>query len=348
MTSPRIDHSDLPPSDWREFAATRGLFYHDPRWLLMLREQFGYPLHCLTARRDGEVAGLLAVAEVPGLFGPRRWVSLPFSYAAGPCSDDPEIAIALMTEMQQHAVQAGIRRLEIKHGPDNQSPAAPGFERVTRYAAYVLPTDGTEADLMARLSTSARRGVRKAEREGVTVVGGSTTEHWLVMAGLQERTARGHGIPAPPRRFFSEGCRMLQGEGLTDLLLACDADGRPVAGIVLYKGTGRWIYAFGASLPEADAGRPTHALLWEAARRAQRAGALLDLGRAAPEQTGLVEFKRRWGGVPCPLAYDVWPAAGGLHLARRDRGAARLVSTLWSRLPLAVTRRAAPLFRYLG
>jgi hypothetical protein len=89
-------------------------------------------------------------------------------------------------------------------------------------------------------------------------------------------------------------------------------------------------------------------LLWTAIQDAIAAGRKFDLGRVAPEQKGLLEFKRRWGGHPIPLAYDYWPEPGGLNLAARDRGLMAVAATVWARLPAGLTRLGARLYRYLG
>lgn len=169
----------------------------------------------------------------------------------------------------------------------------------------------------------------------------------MAMARLQEDSARRHGVPPPPRRFFTDTCRSLQQEGLAELLLA-RVDGRAVAGLVVWTGMRERIYAFGASLRRYLERRPNHLLLWTAVRDAMAAGVPLDLGRAAPEQHGLVQFKTRWGGHPRPLGYDYWPEAGGLHAAPRDRGPLALAAAVWSRLPLAITRAGSAFYRYLG
>jgi hypothetical protein len=168
------------------------------------------------------------------------------------------------------------------------------------------------------------------------------------MAQLEERTAHGHGLPAPPRNFFLEGCRELQRGGLADLYLAFTSAGAPAAAITLWKGPRSWIYAFGASDPAHLEHRPNHVLIWAAMQDAAKAGHRFDLGRAAPEQQGLVEFKRRWGGQPIPLAYDYWPEPRGLNVARRDRGPMAAMATVWSRLPAPVARLGSGLYRYLG
>src|SRR3954463_8132080 len=88
VASPTISRTSEPPEDWAAFARAHGTFYHLPEWANCLRHIYRLPLECYTARSNGEVSGLLAVAEIPPLLGPRRLVSLPFSYAAGPLALD--------------------------------------------------------------------------------------------------------------------------------------------------------------------------------------------------------------------------------------------------------------------
>jgi hypothetical protein len=348
MTSPAVARTDRPPEDWSPFAAAYGEFYHDPRWALALARTFGYRLHCLTVRDGGVVTGLLALAEVPRLVGACRLVSLPFSYAAGPLAESAGAVTLLLDAALEcsRTVRAG--RVEIKR-VSPCAPPEPPWVRATRYSTYRLDTrPGEEAVLQRFHADSTRRGIRKAEKAGVQVRRGEGVADWRAMAELEEGTARAHGVPPPPRRFFLEACVGLQRDGITALYLASVPGAGLAAGLVVYKGPRRWIYAFGASRPGLLEQRPNHALLWAAIRDAIAAGVEFDLGRAAPEQQGLVEFKRRWGGVEVPLAYDYYPAPGGLHAADRDRGPLAWGAALWRHLPLGLTRAGSAFYRYLG
>jgi hypothetical protein len=349
MKSPAITRTERPPEDWGTFAAAHGEFYHDPRWVASLADAFGFPLVCLTQREAGRVVGLLALAEVPGLFGGRRLVSLPFSYAAGPLAEPEGDVTLLLTDAIAAARERGIGRVEVKWA-DPLRAVAPPYIRTTRYHTYRVDTSGGEAAVLKRLhADSTRRGIRKAEKSGVAVRRAASEADWRVLADLQDRTSRSHGLPAPPHPFFTRTCASLQRAGLADLYLAeVPGSTGPVAGIVVWKGPRRWIYAFGASRPEGLQHRPNHALLWAALRDAMAAGVGFDLGRAAPEQEGLVEFKRRWGGEPVPLAYDYWPEAGGLNTADRSHGPLTWGAAVWRNLPLPLTRAGSFLYRYLG
>jgi hypothetical protein len=347
MPLPTVSRTDDPPEDWEAFARAHGTFYHQPEWATCIRDMYRLRLECYSARVDGQLRGLLAVAEVPGLLGPRRLVSLPFSYAAGPLALDGATADVLAAAVRESARDRRFRRVEIKSR--GEFPPAPGFQRMSHYETYEVPTEGGEAAVWERLHPgSTQRSIRKGQKAGVVVRRGETADDWLVMAELEERTAHGHGLPSPPRRFFVEGCLRLQAAGLAAVYLAFAPTGARAAAITVWKGPRSWIYGFGASDPALLEYRPNHVLLWAAMQDAIASGRRFDLGRVAPEQEGLLEFKRRWGGQAIPLAYDYWPEPGGLNLAARDHGALAVLGKVWSRLPARVARLGTGLYRYLG
>lgn len=325
-----------------------GCFYHHPRWIDALRESFGLAVHYVGVSEDAKLVGGLPLAEIPALLGPHRLVSLPFSFAAGVIATGDESAIAVMGAARDFAMRRGIRRLEIKqHAP---APIAfPGYSRLARYSSYPISTsDGHDAVWQRLHASSTRRSIRKGQKAGVTAAICESPDEWRTMAELQEITSHRHGLPAPPRRFFVDVCRRLQQRGLADLYLARQANGDVASGVVIWKGQREWIYAFGASRPESLEVRPNHIALWQALQHACDAGVTFDMGRAAPEQTGLVEFKRRWGAEPVPLATDFWPAPAGLNVRRRDAGFLTVAGRVWSALPAPVARLGSVLYKYLG
>ena len=348
VTSMRLaTYAEAPPG-WLALARDHGLFYHHPAWIDGLARCYGLHATYLAAESQGELLGGLPVLEVPALFGRRRLVSLPFSYAAGPLSRSPDVSCFLMRGVLEYAEERDIKRVEIKHAGNISDPAT-GFTRVMHYSTYRVSTDGGESAVWGRLhASSTRHSIRQGENAGVSVSSGQTEADWRAMAQLEERTAHAHGVPAPPRRFFLGLCRDLQRAGLAELYLARMPAHDLVAAMIVWRGWREWIYAFGPSRPELRAFRPNHVLLWRALRDAMTAGVTFDLGRAAPEQSGLVEFKRRWGAVAMPLAYDYWPGAAGLNVARRDTGSLALAARLWARMPASVARRGSALYRYLG
>jgi len=342
-----IARSAEPPAGAEAYAREHGTFYHLPQWAECLRDMYRLRVEWYSALADDRLIGLLPIAEVPALLGPRRLVSLPFSYAAGPLAAEATTAHALAAAVRERARDRGIRRIELKSR--GEFPPPPGFHRTSHYSTYEVSIEGGEAGVWSRLHPgSTQRSIRKGQKSGLTIRKGETASDWIIMAELEEQTAHSHGLPAPPRRFFSEGCLRLQRAGLAAVYLAFTASEIPAAAITIWKGPQSWIYGFGASDPGQLEHRPNHVLIWAAIQDAIAAGCRFDLGRVAPEQEGLLEFKRRWGGQAIPLAYDYWPEPGGLNVAARDRGALATAASLWSRLPARIARLGAGLYRYLG
>jgi hypothetical protein len=344
-----IRRSATTPPGWDDLARTRGCFYHESTWITGLSATLNYCVHWLTAHRGEVLVGGLALAEVPGLLGGHRLVSFPFSFVAGSMAVDAEAEMALAEAARDLATATGAKRVELKQLGDAHA-LAPGFERSTRYSTYRVATGDGEAALWKRLHrTSTQQRIKKGEKAGVQVVEGRSEEDWLAMAKLEEEVQRGHGAPAPPRRIFLELGRRLQEAGLADLYLAKVPDGSIAAGYVMFTGQREWVYAFSAADPRyVNEFRPIHVILWAGLQRAAAKGILVDLGRTAPEQASLAEFKQRWGSEVTPLAYDYFPGVGGLAAKRRDGGVLSLATTVWSHLPRPVARMGSALYRYLG
>jgi hypothetical protein len=350
MSAPDVVRVDsAPPAGWEEFAREHGTFYHLPAWIDGVARLFRYRVRYLSVASAEGLTGILPVAVVPTLTGARRLVSFPFSFVAGPVAVDEAANAMLLERAIAEARSLRCRRVEIKQSKTTPAPVA-GFHRTTHYIGFRVATSGGLDPVTRQLHIgSTRRGIRKAEREGVEVVRGESIEDWTRMAELQEATSLQHGTPPPPRRFFTDLGRTLQAAGLAELSLAIAPKTRDVvAGIVVWKGPREWVYSFGASRPESLPLRPNHLLLWRLYQAAAAAGVDVNLGRAAPEQVGLVEFKVRWAGQPVPLQYDYWPTPGGLNVQSRDRGALAIGARLWKRLPAGLARWGSRLYRYLG
>lgn len=339
-----------PSADWNTFAVAHGGFYHRAEWLESIVRCFSFHGIFFEAREGDELVGIMPVAEVPSLLGSRRLVSLPFSYAVGPIATSHDAVSALVDGVRRFAVAKGVARVEVKRWPGSQGETPEdGFTRVAHYDTYRVPTGGGADAVFGRLHPShVQRGIKKARKGPLHAVEGRSFEDWSTMAMLQSRTSHRLGTPAPPANFFTDACRTLQERGLADLLLARQPSGEAVAGLTLWKGPREWIYSFGASLPEHLELRPNHLLLWTALERATAAGVDFDLGRAAPEQRGLAEFKRRWAGEPVSLAYDYWPRPRGLNVAARDTGPLAAAAKVWSHLPFSLAQHGSFLYRYLG
>jgi len=165
---------------------------------------------------------------------------------------------------------------------------------------------------------------------------------------LQTRCKK-HGMPAQPRRFFMELWDRFAVSATMQLLLA-EYQGDIIAGMILFASGATVRYAYGASDERYLHLSPNNLLMWAAILRGCEQGyQLLDMGRTACDNEGLMEFKRRWGAIKEPLPYYYYPRVAGLATTSEHSWKYALLTTCWKRLPLQVAGPlGSQLYKHLG
>ena len=336
------------PSGWDRLADDAGSFYHHSSWINAVSSCFDFqPFLLFEKGSHGDLSGILPLALVPKLIGPRRLVSFPFSYAVGTLCSERDAHSTLMRSAIGLAEEQGAQLVEVKQKSANVETE--GFTPIAHYSTYLVPTELGEEEVWKTLhKSSTQRGIKRAAKLGVEVVEGHTVEDWAEMSRLQHLTSRKHGVPPPPAAFFTGACKALQEKGRCDLFRAVTPKGELAASVVIWKGRSEWIYAFGATDERHLEVRPIHAILWHVIRQAIQAQVRFDLGRAAPEQESLVQFKERWAGRAQPLQYDYWPVPRGLNSMQRDGGLIKWASSLVKYVPVPIYGQLSRVYRYLG
>jgi len=125
-------------------------------------------------------------------------------------------------------------------------------------------TDGTVGERLANLSSSTRRGVRKARKEALTVEVETSPESYREFARLYRATmARRDAIPYYlfDDRYFDDFRELL---GPAQSLLAVRHEGTMVAAALFMRSPGFLHYHLGGSDPEYLSLRPNNLLFFEA------------------------------------------------------------------------------------
>jgi CelD/BcsL family acetyltransferase involved in cellulose biosynthesis len=332
----------LDPRDpgWERFVATHpdALPFHEPAWAEMLAECYGFRPFVLTiSDPGGEIQGGIPIMELRDPLRGRRWTALPFTDRCPPLLASAESDEPLAAVLRSAAADAGIARLQVR------SPLS-GFESTTVATTHELDLSPGPDALEGGFSSAARRGTRKARREGVVVHRARFEEELTsVYYGLHLQTRRRLGVPVQPRRFFRQLWRQMLEPGLGHLLLAT-ANDVPIAGAVFLHAGRTVVYKFGASDARAWGLRPNNLLFTHAIRWSADAGyAKFDFGRSGFADHGLRSFKTGWGAVERRLVYS---ALRDGHAGVGDN-APRLLGEVIRHSPAAVCRAIGEtLYRY--
>lgn len=204
-----------------------------------------------------------------------------------------------------------------------------------------IDLSASEDDLLAAMSQNTRRKVRTAEKKGVTVRSASleNPNDLQILYDLYYVTGTRDGFLIRPPEYYLHEWRYLMESGLAHALIA-EAEGVPIAHVILFHFGRKVWYFYGASSNEQRDKMPNYLLQWEAMRWAKAQGyALYDMWGApdifdeSDSMWGVFEFKRgfrgtvtrhigAWDYAPYPLLYTaytkLWPRV--LNLMRRRRG----------------------------
>lgn len=293
---------------WAAFIGTRpeSLPFHHPAWASTISRTYGFPAFVLArVGADGVPSAGVPLIEVRRPFGPRRWVSLPFTDVCPPLVD-PDDEESLAQALDAARIDAGVDSIELTGRL--AGCASDGTDRVV----HVLALDPDPATVERGWSPTARRNVRAARNHQLSVrVGDHEQDLVEVFYRLQVLRRRHLGLPPQPRRFFVNLWRDVLEAGLGRLLVV-EHRGSPAAAAVLLRWNGTVIYKYGASDPATWQLRPNNLLFASAIEQACLAGdRIFHFGRSDRGDGGLRRFKAGWGAVEAPLETAVLGRARG-------------------------------------
>jgi CelD/BcsL family acetyltransferase involved in cellulose biosynthesis len=348
---------------WDAFvtAHPHGLIYQHSSWLDSLRAEYRQPqITLLCEDADGQVRGVLPLLLTRGLPLKKhdellgaRLSSLPRTPLGGPLASDGAATSALLQAAVALVQRGDAPRLQIKRAARDLDGLA-GLQAVTWRDSYVreLPDDPEQLRFgNARNHSRVRWSINKALKAGVVVREAATEEDLKRWYGVYLAMMRTIPVPPRPYRFFSALWRNLRPLGFMQLLLAEVPDAgrsRLVAGSVFLRFGREVSYAFSGARPADLPLRAQDVIQWTALRAACADGfRSYDFGEVSAGDSGLAEFKHKWGSEPVQLYRYYFPAVQATD-AQDSSGGPSPAPRAWNRLPLPATAVAGDLiYRYL-
>jgi hypothetical protein len=277
----------------------RTLVYSEPRFLELVAEHLGARGMWLVSRREGTITGLLPFLMKDGPLGP-AFNSLAYYGSNGgviQADQDIDSKSALVDAFYAMAADAKAASATIISSPlegdsgfyDTHGTHDFRDERIGQITHLPANTE----ELLARFEDPRPRNIRRAIKEGVTVVRGATDAlEFLFNTHIDNMTAIG-GI-AKKRAFFdSIPLKMHLGDWA---VFTAEIDGKPIAALLLFY-FNRTVEYFTPVIVGSH--RNTQALtlvIYEAMRDAVHRGFTnWNWGGTWVSQGGVYDFKKRWG-----------------------------------------------------
>ena len=304
--------------------------FHTPAWAAVLRDTYGFGPEYLVAFEDAT-----PVAGIPLFRVHDRLVGAPFSDFCPPLSLQGEAGALLLEAAKQRIDGNGTQALEIR-GDAAMDLTTASLHRGDSFIRHVIPLHKGMREIDRVLHDSARRAVRKARKESISVRVSTTLEDMRTFYRLNALTRKKHGLIPQPWSFFRNIQRHHMEQGSGWLLLA-DHNGETIAGDLLLSCRDKLVYKFNASDPRYLSLRPNNLLLYSAIEfGVERGFNEFDLGRCEEDNEGLRRFKLLWGSEELPLNYYHYPGT--------STGPSGITSNRVARRLLPVFVRFAPVW----
>jgi hypothetical protein len=291
VTAPQpVNPADCPSWDALVAAHRSHSFFHSAAWAATLQATYGFEPVYFTAAAAGQTS-ILPLMEVDSWLTGRRGIALPYTDECEPLAADAVSMRNLIEAAMAFGRMRGWKSVEWRGGRElfAEAPASLAF-----YGHKVV-LEADEDRMFARLESSVRRAIRKAEKNGVTVTISQNLKAMKVFYSLQCKTRRKHGLPPQPFAFFRNIFEYIVSKNQGMIAIASSQQCPVAASIYLQMGA-RAVYKFGASDESFQQLRGPNLLMWEAIKWLTRHGATtLHLGRTSLGNEGLRKFKLGWG-----------------------------------------------------
>jgi hypothetical protein len=274
-------------------------FFHTSDWARVLAGSYGFKPAYFTVRDSGGIRSLLPVMEVDSWLTGRRGVSLPFTDKVAPLAPDQQAFDALYREALLLAKNRGWKYLEFRGGRARFGDVAASDS----FLGHQLDLTAGESALFAKLESSTRRAIRKAQESDLTIEFSRDPDSVRSFYQLMCLTRYRHGVPPQPFRFYSSLQRHIMAQKKGWVVLARHG-GHAVAGAVYFHFGGTVTYKFGASDEKFQHLRANNLVMWESIKRHVADGfERMDFGRTAADNDGLRRYKTGWGATEFPIDY---------------------------------------------
>lgn len=328
----------LEPADharWDEFVhnCADASFFHLSGWQTVIERAFGHRTHFLYAESDGRIVAVLPLAEIKRrLFG-HSLSSLPFCVYGGIAGGSPEARAALDEAANELALKLDVDYLEYR----NRNPQHADWKTKDLYVTFRKELDSDPEKNLLQIPRKQRAMVRKGIAAELTSEIDDDVQRFF--AAYSESVHR-LGTPVFSKRYFEI---LLQVFGKSCEVLTVTRRGKLIASVLSFYFRDEILPYYAGGVAEARAVAGNDFMYWELMRKACKKGVrVFDYGRSK-RGTGSYDFKKNWGFVPQPLAYEYRVYKGkGVPDVNPLNPRYLMLSKLWRKLPLGLANRIGP------
>jgi len=290
---------ESPGKEWDDFASRHtDLVFYQSIWGEVLRKGLGgQPLYFYLMDGGEMVAGL------PGVLLNFKiikilYASIPYGNMIG----DPSYFPAFMDLLEREFKKKGIDQVRITESPFPMSCQLASFKSLLAKCTLLDLRGLDKEKIWEGYKKNIRRDVRKAQKGGVVIRQGVSTEDVLIFSRLYLASMeRNRAMAKYPLQWFESLYEMIIQRGLGTITLA-EVDNEAIAGAVLIHSQTSTHYFHNGSQYEFLKFCPNELLIHDALEKAiEKKHSCFDFMGSDPLDLPLLHFKEKWGSQSIDL-----------------------------------------------
>jgi len=288
--------------------------FHSAEWCQVLKSSYKLrPIYFVASEARKPVA-IIPLAEARSSLTGNRGVSLPFSDYCHFLESNEDSWHSLLEPILTYG-----RKMKWKYCEFRSlkfiSDATPSEMFYTHDLDLTRPTD----ILWANLKNSCRRNIKKASREGVKIRFDKSWPGLEQFYRLQVMTRKRHGLPPQPLIFFKNLYENIISKNL-GIIASAYSQHKIIASSIYLNFNHKALFKYGASDARYHHLRPNNLMMWEAINwHRENNCRQMNLGRTERDNTGLLNYKRQWGGKEYCLNYHRFDFEIGSYAKNMER-----------------------------
>lgn len=331
---------------WDAFvrACPDATFFHLSGWQKVIEESFGIKTWFYYVQQDGQIQGVLPLAEIKSrLFG-HSLGAMPFCVYGGVAAVDDGARLLLDEAADKLARELGVGHLEYR-GMTRAHPDDASWHTKELYVTFRKEISADDEANMNAIPRKQRAMVRKGIKLGLKgVVENNVDRMFEAYANSVLRL----GTPVFPKKYFALLQQVFGDE--CEVRSIYTEDDRLVASVLSFYWRDEVVPYYGGGMDIARELAGNDFMYWNLMQAAAARGCrIFDYGRSKLG-TGAYDFKKNWGFTATPLPYE-YKLYGADKLPDNNplNPKYQLFIKMWKKLPLPVANFLGPyIVRNLG
>ena len=313
--------------------------YHTKIWKDLIEKTFKHTSIYIMASNNGNLIDVIPLFLIKNYLMGKKLVSTPYEACNGGFSSSQvEVRKALIERILKYAQKSKVKYIEIRSRfPINQLKEF-GFIEKRPFVISEVPLIDIDKN-WEMLSRNHRRNVRISRKKGLSVVPATRWSEMKLFYGILFDHYTNLGVPFFGEKFFRQIWEKLIQNDHASLLLAKLKE-EVIGGHLLFFSGKTLISKYSAVKKDNEFSKlyVSYALFWEGIHL----GIInnftsFNLGITGESNTGLLDFKSRFGSKISPVYFYYYPIRGKLPAFDKYYSGFSLLKKIWRAAPTILT-----------